>query len=68
MDKKLFEETMERIIAGIKKAGYSPYDQLIGYVTTGQESYITRTDGARELILKLDREDIRAYLRDMSKV
>ncbi len=68
MDKKLFEETMERIIAGIKKAGYSPYDQLIGYVTTGQESYITRTDGARELILKLDREDIGAYLRDMSKV
>lgn len=68
MDKKLFDETMERIIAGIEKAGYSPYDQLTGYVTTGQETFITRTDGARELILLLDKDDIRAYLRDMRKL
>lgn len=67
MDKRLFSESMDRIVAGIKKAGHDPYNQLTGYVTTGQESYITRTDGARELILKLDMEDIRAYLEDMQR-
>jgi len=45
---------MEEIIASIKEAGYEPYDQLYGYITTGKEEYITRTGDAREKIKTLN--------------
>ena len=49
-----FQATMEEIVASIKAAGYEPYDQLYGYITTGKEEYITRAGGAREKIKKLN--------------
>lgn len=49
-----FQATMEEIIASIKEAGYEPYDQLYGYITTGKEEYITRTGDAREKIKTLN--------------
>ena len=45
-----FQATMEEIITSIKEAGYEPYDQLYGYITTGKEEYITRAGDAREKI------------------
>ncbi len=67
MRKEFFESNISKIIAAIRKAGYNPYDQLTGYVKTGIDSYITRTDGARDLIKQLDKEDIQAYLQDMRR-
>lgn len=64
MNEKQVEIIMERIIAGIRKAGYDPYNQLTGYIETGNKAFITRTDGARELILSLSTEQIKEY-RDM---
>ena len=47
---QLFEETMELIGAAIRSAGQQPYDQLYGYVETGDETYITHSGDARKLI------------------
>ena len=60
-----FEVAMAEIVASIKAAGYDPYEQLLGYVSTGKEEYITRAGGAREKIKKLDREALKAYTEEM---
>lgn len=62
MDDRLFEATMMKIIDALKKKGYEPYDQIIGYLETGESSYITRSDGARDTIQTLDKTRIRRFI------
>ena len=58
---------MERIYESLKERGYRPMDQLIGYILTGDPTYITNHSGARQLAADVDRYDLlqdmlRAYL------
>ena len=57
-----FENLMEHIVASIRSAGYEPYDQLYGYLKTGDETYITRTGDARNLIKALDRTRLQRFV------
>ena len=59
-----FEKTISEIVEALKERGYNPYEQLQGYVSLGHDSYITRHNGAREKIKKLDIEQIRNYLKE----
>ena len=56
------KELLQTIIASMKEAGYDPHDQLYGYYTTGEESYITRRGNAREMIKGVSPDIIREYL------
>lgn len=56
------EHIMEHIISSIRDAGYEPYDQLFGYLKTGNASFITRTGDARALIQTLDRKQVQRYV------
>ena len=40
---------IDEVAALLKKAGYVPYDQIYGYVHTGEDFYITRQGGARDI-------------------
>lgn len=57
-----FLEDMAKIISALHGAGFDPYDQLTGFVRTGNPQYITRSGGARELVQKLDAQHIRTFL------
>ena len=50
MENSKFNETGESIITSIKNSGPDPYAQIYGYLTSGNDMYITRTGNARELI------------------
>ncbi len=56
------KQLLQTIIASMKEAGYDPHDQLYGYYTTGEESYITRRGNAREMIKSVSLDTIREYL------
>ena len=58
-----FLAEMEKAVEALQSAGYDPYDQLYGYITHGNDRYITRAGGAREIVKKMDMKDIRIYLR-----
>lgn len=60
--KEKFEETIQYVVSVLKDAGYEPYEQLYGYLNTGNESYITRKGNARTLVTELDREQIWNYI------
>ena len=57
-----FLAEMKIVEQSIRDAGFIPYDQLYGYVMTGNDLYITRKNNARQIISKMDSEKIRRYL------
>ena len=57
-----FLADMKRVENAIRDAGFVPYDQIYGYVMTGNSAYITRRDGARETVTGMDPELLRRYL------
>ena len=62
MEQKKFEQVMEHIIRSIEDSGYSAEDQILAYVLTDDENYITRNGNARDWIQKLDKQQIEKYL------
>ena len=62
-----FQETINYIGSVLKEAGYNPYEQLYGYLNTGNESFITRRGNARSLVATLDREKIWIYIEPYIK-
>lgn len=67
MNQEQFDAAIEKIVTALKTAGYDPYEQLTGYVTTGQKNYITRQDGTREMVLKLSIEQIKDFLKTYNR-
>ena len=67
MNEKEFITAMERIVAALKEKGYDPYEQLTGYVITNNPSYITKHNGARQLIVTLDMARVKNFVENMDK-
>ena len=67
MEDNKFIAAMERIVSSIEKTGMDPYDQLYGYLTTGNDMYITRPGNARALIKTLEWEQVWEYVKKMRK-
>ncbi len=67
-DKKdLTKEILSEVYNALIKKGYNPVNQLVGYLISGDPTYITNYNGARALVRKLERDDIleevlKAYL------
>lgn len=58
-----FLGVMTKVIAALQNAGYEPYNQLCGYIIHGNDLYITRHGGAREIVKKIDVKDIKTFLK-----
>lgn len=63
------EMEVKEIIASVYQAltekGYNPVNQIVGYVMSGDPTYITSYNGARSLIAKAERDEIiEELLRD----
>ncbi|MCM8710460.1 IreB family regulatory phosphoprotein [Clostridium sp. SYSU_GA19001] len=67
-DKKdLTKEILNEVYNSLIKKGYNPVNQLVGYLISGDPTYITNYNGARALVRKLERDEIleevlKAYL------
>ena len=51
-------EIILAVYAALVDKGYNPINQIVGYVLSGDPSYITAHNDARKLILKLERDEI----------
>jgi uncharacterized protein (UPF0297 family) len=49
---------LRRIYDALQEKGYHPIGQLVGYILTEDPTYITNHNGARQLIRKIDRDDL----------
>ncbi len=51
-------EMIARVYEALVEKGYNPVSQIIGYIMSGDPTYITSHKGARSLIMKVDRDEI----------
>jgi len=51
-------DIMSTVYDALTERGYNPINQIVGYLMSGDPTYITANRGARTLILKLSREEI----------
>ena len=42
----------------LRKKGYNPINQIVGYLLTEDPTYITNYNGARSMICKIDRDEL----------
>ena len=52
------EEILASVYASLKEKGYAPENQIIGYILSGDPTYITSFNGARKLIRQIDRDEL----------
>lgn len=46
------------VFRALQDKGYDPIAQLVGFVLTGDPTYITSHNGARSMICRLERDEI----------
>lgn len=51
-------ETLQLVYNSLKEKGYSPINQIVGYILSGDPTYITGHNNARNLISKIDRDEL----------
>lgn len=49
---------IDTVYRALVEKGYNPVDQIVGYVMSGDPTFITSHLGARSLIMKVERDEI----------
>lgn len=52
------EGILEEVYLALKTKGYNPVNQIVGYIMSGDPTYITSHNNARSLIMKVERDEI----------
>ncbi len=65
-------ELILSVHSALTEKGYNPISQIVGYIMSGDPSYITAHNGARSLIQKLETDEIleelvRFYVADENR-
>jgi len=63
---------LEKVYQSLKAKGHDPIMQLVGYIISGDPTYITSYNNARSLIKRLERDElleefVRFYLTEHDK-
>ena len=49
---------MASVYSALKIKGYDPISQLVGYLLSGDPTYITSYNGARGMIVRVERDEL----------
>lgn len=52
------KDILRSVYIALDEKGYNPINQLVGYMISGDPAYITSHNDARNLICKMDRDEI----------
>ena len=52
------KEILDLVYNAMDEKGYNPVNQIVGYIMSGDPTYITSHKGARSLIMKVERDEI----------
>ncbi len=51
-------EILAQVYEALSEKGYNPVSQIVGYIMSGDPTYITSYKNARSLIMKAERDEI----------
>ena len=52
------KDILEIVYKALSEKGYNPVNQVVGYIMSGDPTYITSHRNARSLIMKVERDEI----------
>ena len=65
------KKVLELVYVAMTEKGYNPVNQIVGYIISGDPTYITSHKNARSMIMKVERDEIveellKEYIRNES--
>lgn len=51
-------QVLEQVYVALTEKGYNPVNQIVGYIMSGDPTYITSYKGARSMIMKVERDEL----------
>lgn len=65
------KDVISVVYSAMAEKGYNPINQIVGYVMSGDPTYITNHMGARSMIMKVERDELveellREYIKNKS--
>ena len=71
-DETNVNEVLFTVYEALQEKGYSPINQIVGYLLSGDPAYIPRHNDARNIIRKLERDElieelVKSYLKSNRK-
>lgn len=69
LENYMITETLINVKEALEEKGYNPYNQIVGYLVSGDLAYISSFRDSRNKIAKIEREKIieallKNYLKD----
>lgn len=63
-------DIVAKVYEALKLKGYDPISQIVGYILSGDPTYITSYNGARGLITQIERDElleefVKMYLKNI---
>lgn len=52
------KEILREVYKDLQDKGYNPINQIVGYILSGDPTYITSHNGARNLIRQVERDEL----------
>ncbi len=52
------KEVLDLVYNAMEEKGYNPVNQIVGYIMSGDPTYITSHKGARSMIMKVERDEL----------
>lgn len=52
------KEVLDLVYNAMDEKGYNPVNQIVGYIMSGDPTYITSHKGARSMIMKVERDEL----------
>ncbi|MDO4803852.1 MAG: IreB family regulatory phosphoprotein [Lachnospiraceae bacterium] len=65
------KDVLNVVYNAMAEKGYNPVNQIVGYIMSGDPTYITSYKNARSMIMKVERDELveellRAYIKNRS--
>ena len=52
------KEVLKEVYEALQEKGYNPINQIVGYILSGDPTYITSHNNARNLIRQVERDEL----------
>ena len=52
------KDVLDLVYNAMAEKGYNPVNQIVGYIMSGDPTYITSYNGARSTIMKVERDEL----------
>lgn len=52
------KDVIRDVYEALVEKGYNPVNQMVGYIMSGDPSFITSHNGARSMVMKVERDEL----------